>query len=141
MYGVHRTAPLARLPDLNCIYKVLDENPNVTKVTYERGKTGRRLSWRGLGPPGTVHTFAYEGRDGFGGKGVWGFIQMVVRIEDPLEFSHYMITMGEPPRQESVDSTRPVMSAIEADMEEKCGVAGLKGSIKEKCDGVKCPPL
>jgi|SRR6185437_10394721 hypothetical protein len=136
IYGVRRDARLEKLPQLDCVIRVMRLTPGVATVDKMQFETGRELTLTGLHKPGVAYAYSYRGADG---SHVRGDIQFVTSWRGPVDFSDTLLRMWERPPQEDVDATRPVMRNIETALSNQCEVSELRSSIRERCVGVKCP--
>jgi hypothetical protein len=113
--------------------EVLRGTPGVDEVEYCATQGSRPLKLTGIKAPDQVHRFIYRGT-----ANVEGVLQFVVDYEGTVQFSQTLLALGQPPRQERVDATRPIMLQIETRLEQCCGPANLRSSVKETCFRVKC---
>jgi hypothetical protein len=133
LYGVKRRASLSRLPRVDCVRATLETMPEIERVDYHAWAGSRPVIWTGIQSADQVHTFV------FSGDGVQGAVQLVVDYEGNVEFSDTLLQINQKPPQQLIDRTRPVMRALEARLEQRCGVEGLARDVRETCRGVACP--
>jgi len=133
IYGVSRRARVASMPGPASAEATIRKATGVTNVLYRHSQGGRPLTITGIKAPDQVHDFFYEG-----GANIHGNAQFIVDYRGRVGFSQTLLRMFQPPPQEWVDCTRPVMVEIETLLESECGLTGLRTSVVEHCWGVKC---
>lgn len=122
-YGIYRSADVAFVPSPDTVLAIIRTTPGVDSVQYD---VDSRTSSRD-----TIYTFTYEGS-----AGVQGVIQFT-RTKSGIQFNQYLQQLNSPPPQHQVDTTLPVMRAIEQRLKMRAGLAGLD-NVKQSCTGVKC---
>jgi hypothetical protein len=131
VYGVTRTAQLKTMPSPALVGDVIKSVQGIESVRYERSEGGRPLTITGIHAPDQVHTFIYKGTN------IWACLLLIQDFKGRVEFSQSLTQMHVRPPQKWVDTTRPVMIQVEALMEQRCGLTGLRTSVVERCWGVK----
>jgi len=132
IYGVSRTAQVSHVPHPNQVKKTIASVPGVEKVTHTFSEGGRPIKHYRIQAPDKVYEFTYSG-----GANIHGDLYFVMDYSGKIFFSQYLLRMHQPPPQEWVDATRPVMKLIEMRLEQECGLTGLSTSVVERCNGVK----
>jgi hypothetical protein len=133
VFGVSRWARVQMMPDPALVETAIRSAPGVQKVEYWVAEGGRPLTVSGIKPPDQVYNFMYDGE-----PNVHGHLQFTVDYAGRVDFSQYLVEMGQRPPQAWIDATRPVMIQIETLLEKQCGLTGLQTSVVERCFGVKC---
>jgi hypothetical protein len=133
IYGVTRRAKVGFMPDPLKVRSIVQQVPGVQEVRYEATAGGKPITLGGVQPATAVHTFFYSG-----GSNVRGVLQFQVDYHNRVEYSQTLIRMFEPPPQQLVDATLPVMKQIELRLEARAGLSGLHNSAVQWCDRVIC---
>jgi hypothetical protein len=125
-YGVWRHASVEHMPDPSKVRAIVQNTPGIDKVTYRH--------YHGGFPPTTEDYFDYRGGSEVGGE-------LLFRIDSRkrIEYSQSCMSLLEPPRQQYIDATLPVMKRIELRLEREAGFPGLQSSVKQDCIRVVCP--
>lgn len=139
LYGVTRTAPLAAIPEGDCVAGILASLPGIGNVKRASGWPHEHLTMKGwVTPPGVTEHFFYWSTDR------WAFANLYMgpgRFDVPT-FEQSMESLGGPPQQRSVDTVRPLMAIIERRVGAECGRPELPAAIVETCSkGLACGPL
>jgi hypothetical protein len=74
-----------------------------------------------------------------GGSKVRGELMFMIDSRKRFRYSQSLISLLEPPPQEYVDATLPVMKRIELRLEREPGLSGLQSSVTQDCVRVVCP--
>lgn len=135
IYGVRRSASLDEMPTLECVHQAIASTPGIAQVRYRQDTGGRPLTLSGIQAPDQTSSFTYVGGQG---SHIWGTLQLTRNYRGEVAFQQTQLSMGEPPPQEDIDATRPLMQLIERKLESECGLVQLKTDVSESCIGVKC---
>ena len=133
IYGVTRRATVGFMPDPAKVRSIVQQVPGVQEVRYQQTEGGKPITLGGIQPATAVHTFFYSG-----GSNVRGVLQFQVDYRNRVQYSQTLIRMFEPPPQQLVDATLPVMKQIELRLETRAGLSGLDGAVIQSCYGVTC---
>ena len=107
--------------------------PGVATVHYQPTQGSKPVTLSGVHPATAVHTFMYSG-----GSSVHGVLQFTIDYRNRVEYSQTLLQMFQPPPQQWVDATLPVMKSIELCLQSEAGLSGLESSVVQRCDGVVC---
>ena len=108
-------------------------------MQYFHSEDGLAVTFKGLKSPANISdTYTYQGSSG---SHIGGALQFEGDYKGPLEFVQSMMRINERPPQQDIDASRPIMALIERRLESTCGIANLSSNVKERCQGVECPPL
>lgn len=133
IYGVARPGRVAFMPPPAQVDSILRSVPGVDSVEYEVSEGGREITLHGLEPPDTTYTFIYRGA----GE-LWGALQFTVDAHHRVEYLQSSQRMNQRPPQREIDVVLPVMREIEARLETRAGLVGLRDSVRQTCRGVRC---
>jgi hypothetical protein len=133
IYGVSRRATVGHMPNPAKVRSIVQHTPGVESVGYQQIAGSKPITLGGIQRPTAVHTFVYSG-----GSNVRGVLQFQVDYRNQVQYSQTLIRMFEPPPQQDVDATLPVMKRIELRLETQAGLSGLQSSVVQRCDGVIC---
>jgi hypothetical protein len=133
IYGVSRRATVGRMPDSAKVRSIVQHTPGVGSVRYQQTEGSKPVTLGGIQPPTAVHTFMYTG-----GSDVHGVLQFTVDYRNRVQYSQTCLQMFQPPPQQWIDATLPVMKHIELRLQSVPGLSGLESSVVQRCDGVVC---
>jgi len=128
-YGIHRSATLSTLPDLECIRSVVNETALISSVdenhwvSEEQGNDGLRRQ---------SHRYSYQGPD------VRGHLGIFVDPGGEIRFVQSYIRTDEKPPQTTIDRSLEAMREMARIIEVRCEVEDLVASIHESCERVEC---
>ena len=132
IYGVSRRAKVGFMPDPAKVRSIMHRVARVHEVRYQQTEGGKPITLGGVQSPTVVHTFFYSGD-----PDVDGVLQFQVDYRNRVEYSQTLIRMFEPPPQQWVDATLPVMKRIELRLDTQAGLSGLENSscsiVLESC--------
>jgi hypothetical protein len=124
-YGVWRHAYVGHMPDPARVRAIVQNTPGISKVTYRH--------YHGGFPPSTEDYFDYSG-----GSQVRGELLFRIDTRHRIQYSQSCMSLLEPPPQEYIDATLPVMKRIEFRLERDVGLSGLQSSATQDCVRVVC---
>jgi hypothetical protein len=125
-YGLRRHAYVGHLPDPARIRAIVQETLGIDSVTYRH--------YEGGFPTMKEYYFDYKG-----GADVRGELLFRIDSRKRIEYSQSLISLLEPPPQQYIDATLPVMKRIELRLERKAGLPGLQSSVKQDWIRIVCP--
>jgi hypothetical protein len=134
IYGVSRRATVGHMPDPVKVRSIVQHTPGVKSVRYQQIEGSKPLTLGGIQPATAVHTFIYTG-----GSDVHGVLQFTVDYRKRIAYSQTLLQMFQPPPQQWIDATLPVMKRIELRLQAEAGLPGLQSAVVQRCDGVVCP--
>ena len=135
MYGIGRTAPLAMLPDPDCVEVVLRQSPEVAHV-QRREAINEEIAYYRTGNA-TIYTVNY--RDA--AETDTSEIRLMQFGTGGFGFDNLYITTNRKPKQADIDKVRPAMLAIEQRLADRCDMHNLPSTVSESCSGVVCKPI
>jgi hypothetical protein len=125
-YGVWRHAYVGFMPDPAKVRAIVQKTPGVDSVTYRHHEGGF--------PTMKEYYFDYTG-----GSKVRGELRFMIDSRKRIQYSQSLFSLLEPPPQEYVDATLPVMKRIELRLEGEAGLPDLQNSVTQDCIRVVCP--
>ena len=125
-YGVWRHAYVGIMPDPAKVRAIIQKTPGIDDVTYRHHKGGLP----------TMEEFYFDYR---GGSKVRGELLLMIDSRKRVRYSQSLFALLEPPPQEYIDATLPVMKRIELRLERDAGLSGLQSSVTQDCIRVVCP--
>jgi hypothetical protein len=125
-YGVWRHAYVGTVPDPARVRAIVQNTPGVDSVNYRHHKGGFP----------TMEEFYF---DYSGGSKVHGELVFMIDSRKRFRYSQSLISLLEPPPQEYVDATLPVMKRIELRLEREPGLSDLQSLVTQDCVRVVCP--
>ena len=134
IYGVSRRATVGHMPDPAKVRSIVQHTPGVGSVRYEQIQGSKPVTLGGIQAATAVHTFIYTGD-----SDVHGVLQFTVDYRKHVNYSQTLLQMFQPPPQQWIDATLPVMKHIELRLQTEAGLPGLESSVVQGCDGVVCP--
>jgi|GEM_PF-2337813 len=136
LYGVHREATVARLPDMQALKAKLESYPEIQEVKFrEEHPDAKVITLTGLKPSHeAVYYFIYSG-----GEHVLGVLQFNTKDKKTVRYYQNCAQLGEPPPQAMIDATWPVMKNIEKDLIENFGLSEIPKTLRVDFVGVKNP--
>jgi len=133
IYGVTRHAKVGFMPDPAKVRAIIEHVRGVDEVRYQQIEGSKPLTLGGIQRTTEVYTFSYRG-----GSDVHGALQFEVDYQNRVEYRQTLLQMFQPPPQQWIDATLPVMQRIESRLETQAGLSGLRNSVMQRCDGVVC---
>src|SRR5439155_12931117 len=121
-----RRAYVSTMPEPAKIRVIVQETPGVDSVTYRHHEGGFP----------TIKEYYFDYR---GGSKVRGELRFMVDSRKRIQYSQTCMSLLEPPPQEYIDATLPVMKRIELRLERGAGLSGLRSSVTQDCIRVVCP--
>jgi len=122
-YGVERiTRPIEQIPTSECVLAAIESVPGITSATYERQAADSYVA----------HSYRYKHNE------YQSTLYFIVRADSDTQLFHEIGGVGLLPTQAEVDVLYPIMLQVEAALEVKCTMTGLKEKTKQICSGVKC---
>ena len=124
-YSFGRTADIPSVPDPGQVLAILRRVPGIDSATF-LGVDPHSAS------PDVVYNFRYTGRNG--ARAMLQFRQM----RAGAQLDQYYFEVGNRPPQALIDSTMPIMRAVEARLEAEAGLTGLRAAVVQRCEAVRC---
>lgn len=129
--GIGHRLLLSRAPDPACITRALGVVPGIGEVRHQVDVGGRRITWRGLAPPDTVHRFVYS-LDAVGQSNLYFEVS-----GDDARVNLYNSYNCDRCGRDAVLAHRPTLRAIEAAIA-PCGPATSTLRTWDECAGAGC---
>ena len=126
VYGVWRRAYVGYMPDPSRIRAIVQNTSGIDAVTYRH--------YEGGFPSTKTYYFDYRG-----GSKVRGELRFMIDSRKRIEYKQSCMSLLEPPPQQYIDATLPVMKRIELRLEREAGLSGLQSSVTQDCIRVACP--
>jgi hypothetical protein len=118
-----------------CIQAALERTPTVSEITHKKMQGGRPITSTGIKPAGVVDYYFYKSGP------IQGNIHVETDYSGKSVVSQTYGALNRKPPQEHIVYIRPLMKAIEVNVERECGINGFSGSVVESCGGIDCQPL
>jgi hypothetical protein len=133
IYGVSRSGPVSRVPDMERLKARIRSYPEVDKVELKSNLGGRPLTLTGIKSPDQLEYLNYSGKD------VWASILFSKDYKGRVTYSQSHMSINAPPSQSRINATWPVMLRVEHDLELHFGLQGLSSHAETFANGVTLP--
>ncbi len=124
-YGITRRATIDKCPTQEQVESLLYSIPEITTVKYVLGKGSSPLTLKGVQRPSVVYNYHYGD-----GKNVHANLQFLVDYKGTVFYSQTLLRMHNPPPQEWVDATLPVMKKVEQCLEIELGMTNFTSTVE-----------